>query len=145
MQPQLPGDPQLLRELILRVRPWLPELGKALTRSYSQREGHYGGLMAPRIETENFDERGIELAQRHTQTNDPQSTRIDLAGSGLVLLTDGRLAEIRRTGHTYSNVEDVDWTAILVMISIEDAAARYGFVPCQELQRILARHEGSAR
>lgn len=100
-------------ELIAKVTPLaLQRHSTNLIRHYTEKPGQYD--MAPDIEAEDFEERGVVLAH-HDE-------------SSLVLLTDGTLAEIRRS-YTESRVY-VEWSATLTPMTLQEAVARYDVETC---------------
>lgn len=53
-----------------------------------------------------------------------------LAGTRLVLLTDGRLAELRRSGASWDSGER--WNVVMQILSAREAIDHHGLPPCTE-------------
>jgi hypothetical protein len=118
---------ELLRERIARSNPALR--ASELTRRHEQQEAHNGGLYGgPRVHTESFEGRGVVLVDRYTQTRGENPNFEFFGGTCLVLLEDGRLAELERSGSTACDTGE--WNATMRFVSAEEAVSRYGFEAC---------------
>jgi len=122
----LPKQTALFEEIIAKVTPVLHAKSARLMRHYDETEDHETegqyGIMRPPIETEYFDERGIVLVDHYTCNGD------EFSGSCLVLLADGTLAEMQRSGSRSSR--DAYWSATILPISPQEAVAKYGLESC---------------
>ncbi|MCY1018615.1 hypothetical protein [Pyxidicoccus sp. MSG2] len=127
MDELLSRSAEMLRERIARSN--LALRASELTRRHTQQEGHNGGLYGgPIVHTESFEERGFVLVDRYTQTRGENLNFEFFGGSCLVLLTDGRLAELERSGS--SGCDTGEWNATMRFVSAEEAVSRYGFEAC---------------
>ncbi|WP_163991210.1 hypothetical protein [Pyxidicoccus caerfyrddinensis] len=127
MDELLSRSAELLRERVARSNPALR--ASALTRRHAQQEAHNGGLYGgPRVHTEHFEERGLVLVDRYTQTRGENLNFEFFGGSCLVLLADGRLAELERSGST--GCDTGEWNATMRFVSPEEAVSRYGLEAC---------------
>lgn len=102
-----------LEQVIGVIEPVLEEICVPLMQSLEVEDQQFWGEFH---HTEYFIERGVVLVD--------QSNRIP--GTCLVLLTNGRLAEIYRHG------KPEKWKATMTLISTQAALARYDLVSCQE-------------
>lgn len=109
-------------ELMAKVTPFaLQRHSTNLIRHYEYELIH--DFQPPSIESEDFKERGVVLADRRDNLPGPSFSE-----SSLVLLSDGKLAEIKRSGTCHGGSEK--WSATLMPISMQEAVARYDLETC---------------
>ncbi|HEX5747955.1 MAG TPA: hypothetical protein VFZ09_17065 [Archangium sp.] len=84
---------------------------------------------APTRHTEDFEERGFVLVDRYTKTQDNIRGLDVISGTCLVLLMEGRLAELERSGIIYTEM-DGEWTATMRFTTPEEAVTRCGLESC---------------
>ena len=125
---ELSRQTEMFEELISKVIPALPTRSSALVRRYLEEDAQYD--MGVQISEEEFKERGLVLVDRY----DGPLTH----GTWLVLLTDGTLAELRRS-ESRSSRGYREWTATLRHLSPRDAVIQYGFASC--VQKLTAARE----
>jgi hypothetical protein len=112
------AEAALLGRIIETVKPALRALGSRILKLDRSTSGRNG--CNPVEEKDYFDERGVCLVDAFNRQKDTTGNEGSFGGSRLYLLTDGRLAEVDRTG-TWSQWQGA-WSGYEATLTIVDAA-----------------------
>ena len=135
-----PADAEQLEDLLRRLKPSLPRFATRLMRYRSLETMGQWDIPLPEQELHEdyFNQRGILLVSRHISV--ARDARLWPAGTMeprevfLVLLEDGSLAEIERSGGSYSDGSEL-WQSTMRGVSAGEALSLYGLQACTDAIR----------